>query len=204
MKKNPALRSERKGIFFSCRSLTKSRGQLVWEQAVGMVPRQKWPALGRPAEATGRDGRTAPQICTNRSRPSPQASPGQAHHPRVPGRPRTFLGLCEAGRERRVHSRATPGPGPCSPTPLTMQLYSLAVHLLTFRQQDCGAGEARLSGGCTTWAPHPDGPSSSHAPWSPRPPRGAAVPGLVGPAHLELERAETCGERLASPWRLRW
>ena len=52
-------------------------------------------------------------------------------------------------------------------------------------------GEARLSGGLHRLDAHPVAPVPPAPSWSPRPPREAAVPGLVGPGHPELERAET-------------
>lgn len=81
--------------------------------------------------------------------------------PGVPGRPKTFLGNCEAGGEGSTR-QAFLIPGLCPPRPmtLTMQLYSSSSISFTFRQYDCGAGEARLSEWLNLLDNHPDVPSS--------------------------------------------
>lgn len=56
-------------------------------------------------------------------------------------------------------------PGLCPPHPvtLTMQLYSSSSISFTFRQYDCGTGEARLSEWLHLLDGHPDVPSLPHA-----------------------------------------
>lgn len=82
----------------------------------------------------GREGRTAPSSAQTGAWPSPQASLGRARPTLCPWQAQDALGAL-GGRQGVVCApRATLEPGPCSPTPLTMQLYSSSSISLTFRQ----------------------------------------------------------------------
>lgn len=82
----------------------------------------------------GREGRKdSPQICTDRSlAKSPGLSGGPA--PPCPWQAQDALGALGGRQGVACAPRATLGPGPRSPTPLTMQLYSSSSISLTFRQ----------------------------------------------------------------------
>lgn len=124
----------------------------------------------RPGGARG--GGITPNLQKQEPGQTPRPLLGWPGPPGVPGRPSPFLVHPEPS-----NSTAMPPP----PVALTMQLYSSSSISFTFKQYDCGTGEARLSEGLHHLGAYPDVPSSSHATLYPSATQRSRCAGPHGP-----------------------